>query len=63
MKSEPLALITAIVTAISIGIDTAIQFGWDLTADQTSALNKLFTALAAIAIVAFVRPKVTPVNK
>lgn len=62
MKNEPLALITAIVTAISIGLDTAIQFGWDLTADQTSSLNKLFTALAAIAIVALVRPKVTPVK-
>lgn len=62
MKNEPLALITAIVTALSIGVDTAIQFGWELTADQTSAINKLLTAVAAIIIVAWVRPKVTPVK-
>jgi len=62
MKNEPLALVTAIVTALSIGVDTAIQFGWELTADQTSAINKLLTAVAAIIIVAWVRPKVTPVK-
>lgn len=63
MNKEPVAIITAIVAAISIGISTAVEFGLELTDTQTSALNKLITALAGIAIIVFARPRVTPVSK
>lgn len=62
MKKEPLAIITALVLAINKILDVAIQFGWDLTETQTSSVRDLLTALSGIAIVFFVRSRVSPVD-
>lgn len=63
MNKEPLAIITALVLAANKAIDVAIKFGWNLTPDQTTTVRDLLTALSGLAIVFFVRKRVTPTAK
>lgn len=62
MTREPLAIVTAVTAAVAALINVAVLFGWDLTADQVTAINTAVGMVAALIVVLVVRPKVTPVD-
>lgn len=61
MNREPLAIVTAITAAVAALINVAVLFGWNLSADQVTAINTAVGMVAALVVVLLVRPKVTPV--
>lgn len=62
MTREPLAIITAAVTSVNVTIQAIVAFGWDITAEQNLAVTGVVSALAGLATVLLVRPKVSPVD-
>jgi hypothetical protein len=62
MKNEPLVTVASLTAIVSAVIGLLVAFGVNLSDEQTAAILGIVAVLAPLAVAAFARGKVTPVE-